>query len=754
MKKPASTANLLIYVLMVVIISGCIQPLQDTTAVPIPTFTATITPTINPTMTPTSEPPGTTSIIIDGRADDWAGRPEQFNDPAGDASPGFLDITNGFGFVNKDALYLMLKAVDPAVPFVLFDMMFKVDARTYQITYQPGQTQLMLVDYTTGSPETVRYMENSRGAFNTVFELRLDLDDLGRPGSLAIQGIGVMAQTAGGWDAVDRLGGASLVSVNEVDPARLGSEESRYVHARYWSLPEPFVGEAIFTSPLAFNAFVALSQGGTIYTTIGFGGAPGVSIINFGQGTSTPILKLPSDVGISNPVGGPADTLILGVGGEIWQISPDGTHKKWGPSPDAFPMYYTKDGRLIGVTFNGSLIEIKQDGSTIDLAGGFQWPIGDVVVTPDGTILVYEIPSGDIIRVDAGGVKRVLVHAVLPGDGVSFGIDFDGQVYFSPNGYWDLRRLDIDTGKVTIIPSSYSPCALNRGDIVFIEPGKLLLSGDQLSWADIHSGENGILVHGISFTFAADIGPDGALYVGASGCKDQIPAQVLRIADDGTLTIYLDNLKDTINQIAFDSQGGLYIATQDNITNHVFYSSPDRQTLAEIPGIPTGQFMSMAVDPVSGNIFFSSARSLTVQEYNRDGLIRQHFFHFPEAIYEFRLAFSPDGALYGLAGFGISNTDFRGPWVLRLDPANDTTTVFAELSHVATGVMSVITVDKAGNVWVIVNPDSILYQVAPDGSISQFARKLPVDMPAIRVDPDGDIYFTVAGGIYRIFREP
>ncbi len=34
-----------------------------------------------------------------------------------------------------------------------------------------------------------------------------------------------------------------------------------------------------------------------------------------------------------------------------------------------------------------------------------------------------------------------------------------------------------------------------------------------------------------------------------------------------------------------------------------------------------------------------------------------------------------------------------------------------------------------------------------------FGDRLPVDMTAVQVDPSGDIYFTCAEGIFRIYRK-
>jgi hypothetical protein len=276
--------------------------------------------------------------MIDGMPEDWIGRSPFSEDPVGDMVQGYLDLTKVYAFINQDAMYILLETADPTASFVLFDMMFRADDHTYQITYQPGQNRLSLVDYTSGSSQFIKYLENSTADFKTDFEMRIDLDDLNRPKSLVIIGIGAMADTNQGWGPVDRWEGGTPPVVNEVDLPRVASEENRYFYARYWNLPEPFVGDVLFTSPLENNAFLARSQNGTVYTSLGDGAGPGVSLIDIDLGTATPILKLPYGIGISNPVGGPGDTLILGVGGEIWQINPDGSHEIWGRSPNAFPI--------------------------------------------------------------------------------------------------------------------------------------------------------------------------------------------------------------------------------------------------------------------------------------------------------------------------------------------------------------------------------------------------------------------------------
>jgi hypothetical protein len=69
-------------------------------------------------------------------------------------------------------------------------------------------------------------------------------------------------------------------------------------------------------------------------------------------------------------------------------------------------------------------------------------------------------------------------------------------------------------------------------------------------------------------------------------------------------------------------------------------------------------------------------------------------------------------------------------------------------------VMGNLSLDSGGIVWWAVNPEMHIYRVTPDGQVSLFAQNLPVDPAGLAVDRQGDLYFTSASGIYRIYRVP
>jgi len=152
------------------------MPTPTNTRSPIP---ATSSPT--PTATATTI---RTNITVDGRPDDWAGRPVLLNDPAGDAEAGFLDLTTGRAFVNQHALYLLVETANPTAPFVQFDLLFEVGARRLLISWTPGQGDGFIGDVT-GEYQPVGPAVKSSFAFSPTLEARIDRRDLGSPARLS-----------------------------------------------------------------------------------------------------------------------------------------------------------------------------------------------------------------------------------------------------------------------------------------------------------------------------------------------------------------------------------------------------------------------------------------------------------------------------------------------------------------------------------------------------------------------------------------
>jgi len=733
---------------------GGVPPAAATLFLYSPTITFPVQPSNTPALSPTQDLLPITDIVIDGKGDDWIGRNVLNADPIGDSLEGYLDVAEGFAFVNRDAVYLMLELVDTAAPFVLFDMSFEGDGKPFQITWQPGQTSMVVVDWSSGTGKRIGRTRNTQVVYADVLEVRIDLDDLQNPGRIGWINVQVMADVPGrGWTAVDAWNPASTPVVKEMDSKRTSSNEEPYFYARFWDLAEGHVGEALVEPPIANNAYLTHSEDGTIYFQ-SFGAKPQVFLLDPLNRTVRRILELPIHVGLGMIAGGPGSSAYLSVENEVWQVNPDGSYVVVGDLESGFIRYFSPDGRFLAVTHDRTtLMEWKPDGTVRNIAGGFA-RLFDVVSRLDGTIFIYDAIPGDVVRINPDGSRKTLVRNAAPGEYANLGFDWNGNLYAS-FGYRRFVRIDMETGEQTALPFVSSPCAWNPNGFTITAEGKVFLSGDQVVWADLKTEESGILILNPAVTFAADIGPDDALYFGAPGCGNEIPAQVIRLADDGSQTVYLDGLRDTIDDLAFTKDGGLYIATKDGGGNHLFYHSPSAEGLVEIPGAPQTERLFLAIHPVTQTVFVSRYNGEPILEFDRQGLLAEHPFPFKNAVREVKLDFTADGTLYA---FCSAPTDWQAGytdrWILRLDLEIQSSEIVASVPRKEHGgTISAFDVDPEGTIWLYTSPDADLYRVTPQGGMERFARNLPIDAPALAVDRRGDIYFTCASGVFRIYSE-
>jgi WD40 repeat protein len=655
--------------------------------------------------------------------------------------------------VNRDAIYFMLEVSDSSAPYVLFDIHFNADGKELQITWQPGQVTMRITDWSSETPERIGHTSNSQVAYTDVLEARIDLNDFQDPTTIERINIMVMADVPEqGWTAVDTWQSSDIPVVLERDSLRISSNEEIYFYARYWNLPPRYVGEALLESAIANNAYITHSEDGRIYFQ-SFGAQPQVTLVDPLTQTAAPILDLPLYVGLGMITSGPGSSVYLNVDAEVWQIFPDGTYDLIGHMPNAFIRYHMPDGRFLAISPD-TLFEWSPDGTERIIAGGFA-SLFDAVGTSDGTIFAYDAGPGNVIRINSDGSQKILVNGILAGEYATLGLDSDENLYglFGVGGFtW----IDKDTGGLTVLPAVFSPCAWNPNGFTIIGDRKVYISGDQVVWAELDSGENGILILNQTITFAADIGPDNALYIGAPGCGDQIPAQILRIEDDGSNTVYLDGLRDTIDDLAFTPDGGLFIATKDDGGNHIFYRSPTANDLIEIPGVPQSERLFLAASPLTGTLFVSQYRGVPILEFNQSGLLGQYAFPFNQLVHEVKLDFAPDGTLYALAS---SPTDaqagYTDRWILRLELSHRESQIVASVPRTEMGgTINAFDIDGEGMIWLYTNPDSNIYKISPGGETTLVATNLPIDAPAIVIDKQGDIYFTSASGVFRIYQEP
>ena len=693
----------------------------------------------------------TTQIEIDGNPDDWSGRNILLADPVGDNATGFLDLRLGYAFVNHNALYILVTVIDNTAPFVLFDVHFQVDDRHMQITFETNNTnEPEILDLTSGQADLFGYATYSTFAYGDAFEARIDLRDLGNPANIEISNFMAMAQLPGtGWGACDSWQPSSPPVVDEYDTAK-AMKEDRYIYADLWDLKENWVGKALLKSKVGNNAALVTSQDGTVYMKE-WGAESGISIIDTETLAVTRLFDIPTTNSVNDIIGGPEDTAYVNVGPDIRLVHSDGSFSIWATFPDACVAAYAPDGRVLGKSNDCSVLyELLPDGTKTKIAEGFH-NIYEAAVMDDGTIIIYEWDTGNIVRLNTDGSRKILVSSVSPYDFVNFGVDADDQLYYNACGTHGLKRLNVQSGKVTDIPLSLNETVWNPNDFAFIGPGEIVLGGDQFSVANFNTGESQVLIPNIAATYAVDVGTDGALYVGTFSYGNQISAQILRLSNDGVPSVYLDNLEGAIDFIAFTPQGDLYFSTDYHQKIHLFYVAKDQTLPIEIPGAPEESIMSMTVNPNNDNLLISQSRGAPILEYSPEGLVQTHNVSVPWDAHEYRIDYAPDGTLY--AFIGQADDQSSAARIVRIDLEEKTCTDIVQLPLYVAGGLSVLSVGLEGNVWLLYNPENAIYKIAPDGVMEKYASNLPIDAPAIVAGISGDVYFTAASGIFHIYKE-
>jgi sugar lactone lactonase YvrE len=703
-------------------------------------------------------------MAIDGQSDDWGGRLVLHDDPAGDAEDSYLDLTTGYAFVNQHALYFLVEAADPDAPFVQLDIVLQADARELLISWAPDQSSGYIGDVTTGY-EPLGPTTDSAFAFDAVLEGRVDLRDIGSPASVSLTEINVMVGECceyPAWRAADQWRPTEVTPVvNEVDHRRWISDEPRYVLARRFHLPLwDWVAEQLFAPPVPDLSSIARSQSGVLYLQQG-GLSVGISTLDPVTGEVTRTLDLPIE-GDTRVVGGPGDTAFISVGDEIWQVQPDGSYAVWGQVYDGTAFYYTADDRMLGRSHDQTcVLELFPDGSSTEVASGFVG-INDIVAAPDGTVFVSDWETGDLTRVDTDGTQHVLAEQVLFRDPLDMAVDPDGNLFLN-TVVTGLVQVDRDSGAFTPYESAHTRCTIHAADFVFTALNQVLFidpTWSQVSWADLDTGQSGLLISNQGAnTWAADVGPDDALYVGAWGCGDEIPAQVVRITDDGSREIYVDGLRDEVRDIAFAPDGGLYVATHDYDLGGtpVYYVSPAGGDPVELPGTSTAGYniTSLAVDPLNGTLLATQHAISSVLEFSLDGLVAEHAVALPQAVFDFYIDIAPDGTLYAYGS--EAERAWTGlvveRWVLELHLESGSSETVFQYDRQGCCVMGNLSTDAQGALWWIIGPENWIYRVIPDGEATLFAQNLPCDPAAAVSDSEGDIYFTSPSGIYRIFEE-
>jgi len=693
-----------------------------------------------------------TNITIDGKPDDWEGREELVLDPVGDTTPGYIDLHSCRAFTNMDALYLLCEPDDPTASFFQFAVNIQLGDRIMTYFAERDSRYGFRVQ-TAPTEEVFGEDKSSLSAYDSAFEGRFDLSVLGDPEEVQLLEVFITAEVDDEIIIVDTWSPDHTPIVNEIDPPFITSDEDKYVLARYFQLPEGYVAEAIYEPKIPDIWAMARSETGIIYF-LQRGFNAGITVFNPYTYEVTRILDFPL-AQFNFPIDGPGDTMLLGINQEVWQIYPDGTYDIWGELNDAWPQYYSSEDRLYGVSGDRTrLIELFPDGSSQEIASGFG-SIHDLIVDTDGTIFVSEYAYGELIKVNPDGTKEVFENDLFTNEVIRLNFDLEGNLYShcgTPGPLFGTIKIDKQTGE-------HQPLALEStyGDFTFISEDEILFSDESESkvykytistnTVDVVVSNRGV------YSFAMDTGPEGYLYLGKSEDDDH-PAQIVRIGNDGSETVYVDNLSGRIQDITFDWRGGLYIASGYGWDLQIYYFPPGGGDLSQISS-EVVQITSLAVNPETGNLLATMRNGIGIAEYSLDGFVELHPIQLPKDPADFLIDYSPDGTLFAYAS--EFERRITGPevdrWVLKIDIEAGSSEIVAQHNRIGCCVLGNLATDFEGNVFWIINPDFELYKVMQNGEITLFARNLPTDTESVTVNQQGDIYLSTPSGIIRIYKE-
>jgi len=442
----------------------------------------------------------------------------------------------------------------------------------------------------------------------------------------------------------------------------------------------------------------------------------------------------------------------------LWKIAPDGsraplatgvhhTHMDVAPSGDIY---------VIGTDDTIQRVQhITPEGQVSEYAVGFVNP-GNVAVSPTtGEVFVKE-KAGPIIRVNADGTSSVLTDAV--GSEGSFAFGPDGTLYNV--GFDGVSIVSTVDGSITRLPWTEPEtggviCSNPQSATTVDSQGRLVVlsaPANQLVRFDLARETAEVIYLGLGYTRALAVAPDGGgVFVGMNSPMCEGHGKVIRIGEDNTYSVVVDDLPPVLSAITFDAEGLGYVSamgqvytfTQDGISSYLI-------------GFDYG-VASIAIHPQTGELWGTG--SVDVWRLDSDGVLHSYPYSFGGGAEV--VAFAPDGELYVYA---TTSDVYQAPvqiGLYRFEPSDSSFALVADLSTVdICCVIGSIAAGQDGYVyWIGYNnrftpdnaADAHILRISPAGEVSLIANRLPLDPAMIAGDPSSnDLYFVCAGGVYRV----
>lgn len=287
--------------------------------------------------------------------------------------------------------------------------------------------------------------------------------------------------------------------------------------------------------------------------------------------------------------------------------------------------------------------------------------------------------------------------------------------------------------------------------VIFIDS-----STSQVVWGDLAAGQTGVLVSNEGLNSpVADIGPDGALYLGVSTCGGAMPSQIVRVGRDGKRSVAYDSISGRITALTYDLRGGIFLATASSSAGNRlwYYPAPGSQPYL-LDTSTDYEILSLDIDPNTSYVYATLSTSQRIPVFNWEGQVDREYVILPRPPQEYDLAVDGSGQFY--AYMSEKGRYLTGPWVdrylLKLILPQAKAELIETYTFKGSSPTGSLVAEPDGTLWLMLMPDGQLLRIPVKGEIEVFAQNLPSGTAGLAVNLYGDVFLTTPGGVYRFYR--
>ena len=669
-----------------------------------------------------------TNIEIDGISKDWEDRTLYISDDSDDSLSGYLDLTNGYAFVNQDALYFIVEAKDPDKSFSQIDINISADEDNYKIFWKPGNFGSYIG---INEQEYIKFEPTiySSIAYVQVLEGRIDLRDLDMPEKISLESIEVMAGdccSGGEIKVADSWKNFTTIVLNERDAKNVAGQ---YRPASLISTPTT----AVFTErkphyKMANGANAEYLYRGDIQTPIdALIGPDGNFYVADEAGRR--ILKI-TPAGSIEEMGlwqyglfetaGPRylafnsrKELFFTVEKNIFKVGESGVPERIKISGE--------DAEIGGITFDdqdrlfyilqdtaGTLMQWESDNISKRIANGLTNTAGDMIFGEDDQIYIAIDGLNKVVKVDATtGLMQDFFKNDLKTGPIFLAIDKYGYIWV--RGDDSLYQVNSNGLAQTYLLSGYEQSGLIRqandylfklstaAGIDFDAKGRMWIASFDGRVVRFESPEFSDLEQGYQFEFNA---PEGLTSSGMDVKQDgtvvafnSLTKELWQIGNE-TTTLLLESLDQDIVPLAVGDDDVVYVSAKSQVFSLDKYGNLNFYNLIKTEHMVMGE---------DGDLYASvgkpKSNKIIYQLTERDG---------------FRIFISEiAGDKLGMGNIGTATNDFE-----------------------------VLLADTKGGFYVFDESYSRLYFVDYEGR-GKIVTDIPVvseGLDALAASPDGDVY--------------